>query len=330
MNIRTSLVLLIALALVAGWVYFYELRLSPELEEKAPWFYLTELREITAVSVTDQGERRGYFLDDADQQWHFDDEEQLPVDEDKWGGKVLLLSGPRSRILLEEDATPEQLAEWGLQSPVTTATVSLTEARQVIVLMGDDTVDGSGTYAQLEGFPQVYLIANLWRQEIAKLVTDPPYPGWLLRTDPENVVELRLLYRGTEVEFEKDEDGWHFDDEDRTPVDPTRWEAILPLLSGPSRIPIVEQEVEDFSAYGITQDSTQITVLFEDAEAGRVVVPDIISYVIGDQAPDGDGYYARASGFDQLLLLETAWIDPLTSLAEDPPYPEPQAGPDLT
>ncbi len=332
MNIRLSLVLLTALALVAGWVFFYELRIRPESAVKAPWFYLTDTEDIVRVSVTTGGQASAYRYDQEAKVWRFDDAESIPVDQAKWSGKVLLLSGPVSRTLLEEEATQEQLTEFGLQSPVTTATVFLKGDRQITILLGDNTVDGKGTYSMLQGFPEVYLIEPSWAHEIARLVVDPPFPNWRLRTDPPNVVALRLSHRGDAVAFLKDGAGWRFDEESQRPVDANRWESVLPLLGGPSRVSLVQEGVQDFAPYGITEQGSRISVTFNDINLEGNRETDAITYAVGNRDPGSGGYYAQATflapgnpaeKFDLLLLLDATWVEGLIAVAEAPPYPAP-------
>lgn len=332
MNIRLSLVLLTALALVAGWVFFYELRIRPEPAVKAPWFYLTDTEAIVRVSVTTGGQTSAYHYDQEAKVWRFDDAESTPVDQAKWSGKVLLLSGPVSRSLLKREAAQEELTEFGLQSPATTATIFLKGERQITVLLGDATVDGMGTYSMLQGFPEVYLIEPSWAREIARLVVDPPFPNWYLRISPQDAVALKLSHGGAAIAFLKDGAGWRFDEEAQRPVDPSRWQSLLPLLGGPARVSLLQEGVQDFAPYGITEEGTRISISYIDINLEGNPETDAITYAVGNRDPGSGGYYAQATflapgnpaeKFDLLLLLDAVWVEGLIAVAEAPPYPAP-------
>lgn len=160
-------------AVLGGYVIFFELQKSPAREPDAPWFYNVNERDIVQISVTHLGENQTFIKQDGS--WYFDNgpsSVSQVVNIDRWGGIPLLLTGPRSSRLLEEHVSDP--AQFGLSEPISHISVLLRDGRQVNVLLGDLTADGSDNYASLEGTTSVFLVDVTWGEVLNRLVTEPP------------------------------------------------------------------------------------------------------------------------------------------------------------
>ena len=49
-------------------------------------------------------------------------------------------------------------SEFGLDDPTSRYTIGLRNGEERVLLVGNQTVDGENTYAQIEGFPQLVLV----------------------------------------------------------------------------------------------------------------------------------------------------------------------------
>ncbi|MBI4338742.1 MAG: hypothetical protein HY680_02170 [Chloroflexi bacterium] len=169
MSFRVSFILLVLLAVVGGYVVFYELQQKPKSEPNPPWFYDVAFDEITAIQVEYQGQRQSFAS--TPDGWGFSDTGQ-PVDYDRWGGVQLLLTGPRSaRLAAEHIDNPR---DYGLNPALTTIVVTLKSGQQITTLLGEKTPDGSNHYAQVLGQDSLFLITSAWGDVINRLVTEPP------------------------------------------------------------------------------------------------------------------------------------------------------------
>ena len=99
MSIRTSIILVVTLLMVSGYVFFVQIGTPADSEEEPPWFYSADMSDMARISITSQEEEITFYLAD-DQRWHIESEDGLPVGLDRWGGVTLLLSGPKSRSLI--------------------------------------------------------------------------------------------------------------------------------------------------------------------------------------------------------------------------------------
>ncbi len=328
MNLRTSIVLLIALIMVAGWVYFYEVRKPPEREEIPPWFYLADFDDIIGVSIEHEGQSLGYSRDE-DLQWYIDDKTSTPVDIAKWGGKVLLLSGPRSRRQLEESVSPGKLADFGLHEPRTVATIKLTYDREVVILMGDDApVEPGGTYAIIQGYSPLFLIDVTWRQELSELVVNPAEPLWNKPLASEAIVGLDIFLGTQEANFSKLDGDWYIGTTKDTLVDTEHWDSVYPLLTGPSGIRSAiayapglwtSSGVPSAMAlpYGISSESTFVRIVYATELVGADAIASV-SYLIGDKTPDETGYYAVMDPYPSILFIDKTWVEIIEGLVPDP------------
>lgn len=172
MNVRVSLVLVVLLALVGGYVLLYELRKPPSAQEGSPWVYGVDERDLQTIAINYQGQEMA-FARGTDGGWLFANT-TTPVNMDRWGGITLLLSGPRSsRELASRIDDP---AKYGLAEPQTVVTMALVGGRSRQVLLGDLTPDGQNQYARVAESERLFLISSSWGEVMNRLVTEPPYP----------------------------------------------------------------------------------------------------------------------------------------------------------
>ena len=175
MNYRTTIALIVVLALVLGIGYVY----TGSRASKGPdhvtlpqeQFYLVDLEDIQRLEVDYRGKTEKFFRD-ADGTWRFDRPTKEPVNMDRWGGITLLVSGPRFERVISNQAT--DLARYGLQDPPLVVRADLTGLGKVTIRVGDKTPDGQNSYALFQDERAIHLIASDWGDVIGRLVTEPP------------------------------------------------------------------------------------------------------------------------------------------------------------
>ena len=82
----------------------------------------------------------------------------------------------------------------------------------------------------------------------------------------------------------------------------------------------MKDQVRDPSLYGVTEESTGISIRFKATTESGVEYNDTVALLLGGTPPEGDGIYAYADGFGVILLLDTNLAETLKRLAEDPPH----------
>ena len=205
------------------------------------------------------------------------------------------------------------------------------------------TADGRHLYGEVVGFDELFLIASLWGEVVARLATEPPFPKWFIDRTIEELEEFNV-YRGdpesegtAQLSFMQKSDGWYVldfpGDERERPVDPEGFELLRPILTGHPPIsmgvPLVEDQ--DYSPYGLVEGSgTAIEIRFNyESERGTKFVDGVLLR-IGDKAPGKSAYYAKSeSDFSRepVLLIDAEWVDAIMRLHEDIPYGDEDSAP---
>ncbi len=358
MSLRTTIALVIVAAIVGVVAYINPFTSEETRKPKPPWFYQVSEDDIEGITVTTRTDKVS-FVKTGKRTWMFKDPAGIPPSYYRWGGIPLLLSGPQTRRDFSEDVEHEYFqittqviedpAEFGLDDPRATVHIKLTADRELLFTLGDSTTDGSHIYGQVEGFPQLFIIADIWGKVVGRLADEKPYPKWYVKRDPAIIRGLNVFMgdvTSPETPFvhfylEEDDGLWYAcencsnDKEKIRLVDLERWKEILPLLSGPPNVHVAVPRVEDrdFEQWGINDEAVGIEITFDEVreQAGRKY--DIIGGLpirIGDKTEDGNWDYAIHQDDEQIvkpvLLVEAEWVETLLGLHADIPYaPEPQA-----
>jgi hypothetical protein len=309
--------LVVCLAMVAGYVFSVQLGKTPEVPDEPPWFYSVSTNNMTGISITDRGEEAAFYIGE-DNKWHIDEPNGLPVGTERWEGIALLLSGPKSRRLLDEQ--PTDLAPYGLDSPLTTIDLELKGDQTIGIILGLTSPDGESTYAQLKGFDDVFTVFSGWTDIITGLITDTPYPEWYYNITPSNITRIELLTRETGVALDNDGSGWRFDDENKSLVDETQ---LLASLQQPLQA-LVEYEPFDLAQYGLDVPSISLFFQTEKPDEEGFTVISQTRFLIGSPTKDGTKYYVQTQRgtftFPDVFSVNADWVDGIQSLADNPPY----------
>lgn len=322
MSIRTSIMLVVSLFMVAGYVFFVQVGQSPEIPDEPPWFYNINIEDMRKIHISDHGEEVVFFLGE-DNHWHLDDPEGLPVGLDRWGGINLLLSGPKSRRLL--DTQSNDLEPYGLATPLTRIQVDLKEDWSLPVLLGLRTPDGVGIYAQVEGFPQVFIIVAEWADILTRLIRERPYPMWYYDIDPSTINRIAVYESDKSMGIVESDGGWLSDDESQRPVDKDKLSEILASLEQPTEQDLVEYEVFEsgLAEYGLEESSMALFLQTEYVREDGLNVTEQVVFHFGDATEDGTGYYMQTEKNELLpdvFRVNASWVEGIQSIVDNPPY----------
>ena len=320
MSIRTSIILLVALAMVAGYVFFVQLRQVEEVEEEPPWFYNLDIADLTRIHIEDPEGTATFYLGD-DSYWHIDDPDGIPVSLERWGGITLLLTGPRSRRLLDEQ--PTALEPYGLDAPPTVIAVDLKDGRSINVLIGSPTPDGNNNYAQVEGFAQVFTVFSGWRESLVKLIEDPPYPEWYYNVTIDGLNRFELFTEQGFLSLIKEEEEWRFNNDEANAVDAEELSPILESLRKPEQ-ELVVYDTLDISPYGLAEPWLSLFVETQKPDDEGFNVISHTRFLVGGKTEDGNHYYLQTQrgefAMPEIFTAEAAWVEGLQELAAEYPH----------
>ncbi len=333
MNLRASLIVLIIgswVAVGAAWIVDSDVGTEDGITQP-PFFYNVPVEDIVRISLENQGEEVSFHYRESISRWYFDESTEFvetPADLFRFGGITTLLGGPRTTRVLSADINDP--AQYGLDDPSSRYSIGLRNGEERVLLIGNQTVNGESTYAQIEGFPQLVLVDTSWSGVLDRLVQDPPVPEWLFALNPDEVREI-LLFEQNEIVraygINRDSNTYFLCDlpvqddpcTGTTPVDPDAFRSAIEHISAREIKGAVALGLPDESAfeqYGADQDSPYLAIRIESPSLTQANVTEVnrISMSIGDVTPDGLFRYAVANETSDVILVEKEWADQVLEL----------------
>ncbi len=313
--VRFVLLLIVAFAAVAAWVLVSGGDDEPEATPLLARLYTAAQDDI--VNVTVQTEAGTVMFERRDDGWYFADS-PVPVNLDRWGGVVLLLSGPEVERQL---AAPVALLEFGLDEP-DIVSVGLAGGSRVEVRLGAETPDGRNVYTQLEGKPEVALVNEPWARVLRRLAAEPPLPYWYYRVDSALVRLFEVESADGIATFLLGLAGADGGPPDRvvqgdaaSDLTDAQRDAVLSVAGGPPGFDpaiwpegLTPENAGLQSPRAVIRVTYELAVPLEDKSAVSAV------YAIGGRRSDGDGYYAATPDSPLLLTFDAAWVEEALSL----------------
>ena len=340
MNWKLTAALIAIAAAVAVVAYINPFEQTEEREPADPWFYQVSFEDIVSIEVYAEENSETFSKNDKGE-WVIDRLVDIPPSHMRWGGIVLLLSGPQTRRDFST-VRPiiEDPSEYGLDDPHLTVKIGLTAGRSLEFRLGDETPDGEQHYGQVVGFPQLFLITSIWGEVLARLANETPTPKWWQYRDPETIAEVNIYTgvvdgkEGPYLRLQNEDGAWMArrfaavggDEEGNRPLDPEKWQPYIPLMGGPGKFTVEEYRVRDrdYEDWGISNDAGRsVEIRFSGHTERGTKFTDGVLFLIGDKTPDGAGYYAlpaAEAALSPVLRMDAEWTDTVFGLVDDVPY----------
>ena len=174
MSLKKTIILACVLVLIIGYGFYKGQTRKVMSEPDAPDVWSLDQDTISRIHIrlVKTNKEISFLKTDAGE-WKIDDKEEIPVAAKRWGGIVLLLSGPQAKRFISDKE--EDAARYGFPDPrmVVTLTADGPDSALTIVV-GDMTPDEKSIYTMLKPFQTVYLLDRTWYDTIERLVLDPP------------------------------------------------------------------------------------------------------------------------------------------------------------
>jgi hypothetical protein len=132
--------------------------------------------------------------------WRMTQPQALPADTDTVTSMTGALSNLTADKVVDEKAT--DLKQYGLADPTLDVTVVRKDGKTDRLLIGDDTLTGSGAYAVLPGTTKVVTVSSFTKTSLDKR-PDDIRDKHLLTLDTDKLTRVELAAKGTPVEFGK-------------------------------------------------------------------------------------------------------------------------------
>ena len=132
--------------------------------------------------------------------WQMTAPKALPADQDAVGGMVSTLANLNADKVVEDKAA--DLKPYGLDTPTLDVQVIRKDGKTDRLLIGDDTLNGSGAYAKLANSAKVVTVGSTVKTSLDKR-PDDLRDKRLLTFDSDKLSRVELTAKGSPVEFGK-------------------------------------------------------------------------------------------------------------------------------
>lgn len=175
MKFRNTLILIAILAVLAGYIYFFEIKKEeqPSEEDLARVVFDLNVDDVLSVTVQrEEGLEAAKVVREAGGSWMIEAPLQDVADHTKVDNTVKRLAELEATRLLEE--MPSDPSVYGLGAPAWTFVMGMQDGAEHSLAVGDQNPTKSGYYVQRDGEPAVYLVGTSVIRDISGWADTPP------------------------------------------------------------------------------------------------------------------------------------------------------------
>ncbi|MFQ5700345.1 MAG: DUF4340 domain-containing protein [Acidobacteriota bacterium] len=302
MGLRNTLVALLVLAGLVGFIYYYEYRGEPAREaareaETKPWIF--ERDQIAAIAIApSQGEH--LRLRRQDDTWRI----TSPIETLADSGKVDNLLNKARFLRINrtiEHVTPAERKAYKLDPPAARMTLQRSEnpdgADDLTLAIGDKAPVGEGYYALKPGEDDVILLSG-GIEEILAAGAKSLRLKKLVGVDSWKITSFKVEAGDRSLEVKKTGDLWKLARPVPFPADAGRVQQVLDSLASAEAVDFASEDpsAEDLRRFGLTPEPLVIEVLASDAN-----IPVRATLGASDQAGH---VYARRGDMRAILKID--------------------------
>lgn len=300
MHTRNTIIMAVLFVLLAGFVYFYEIRGRAEREEaerQAELLAVFEPDQVASLTIDNGGER--VVATRVDGSWTITEPRPVEADGEALDTLVDNLHRATHERLVSE--ATEDLAPFGLAEPTTAVTVTLADGGSHTVAVGNDTPVGPNVYVTT-GTGNVYSAARGLRGQLAKTLLDVRDRS-VLEFDTTEVRRLEIGhsdYRAA-LAFDPaagDDGGWSIEEPFAGRADADTVEDVLTALADAEVEAFIREDRPDETAlaeYGLARPSMTIGITTGGDSRARLLV--------GSESSEPAGRYAMRDGGDSVFVI---------------------------
>lgn len=177
MNPRTTLILVVAAALLLGYVILVEAPKTPAqlgtpTTRPAPQVFDFKGSEVKTFELRDLRRGREFRMTRSDNGWQIDKPQEKPADTFRVEPNVTSFANLQaSRVFT--DVT--DLAPFGFATPTLEARMIMSDTTSYAITVGNKTPDGSSYYVVYTGSNRLFIIASRLADEWLSWFDSPPY-----------------------------------------------------------------------------------------------------------------------------------------------------------
>jgi hypothetical protein len=304
---RSTLVLLLVLAGLVGYIYFYE-RKQPDpsaaTEQKQKVFTVEADKIVELEVVAASGDRT--LLRKTGDAWRISEPLDVKADDTEVSGIVSNLASLEIQRVVDEKAA--DLAQFGLAKPrVTVGFKKAGDAAASRLLLGDKNATGGELYAALPGSPRVFLVSSFLETTFDK-GTFALRDKTILSFDRAKVDSLEIVGKDQRLAFAKAGDGWRLTSPVDARADQGQVEGAIGSLQTLAMKSIAEPNAaeKDYAKYGLDKPDLTATVGAGSTRATLIV----------GKADESGFQYARDASRPMIVTIDPALVNALRNNAD--------------
>lgn len=339
---RITMVLALLCLIAAGVGYVASSRYVKQKEEKEAArteeddaIELYSYDEDSVAEITFKNAKAEMTIVCEDETWYKKDDKEFPLDQKIAGTMASQVSTMISTKLVAKDC--ENLADYGLDSPALTITLTTTDGSQVTLMLGEKSTAADGYYAYTSLSDTVYILttsvytsydyteSQLIEIEDAPSIT-ADYITQLHVESKDGTTEFEAAYDEKDAVF-KDIYGWDI----RKPFKETVAGDIYALSElFANYTSLSYTQCEDYTGrhdkkYGLKKPSWVIDVDYYEVqpdaeaeaageEAEEIHIPYTYQLLVGDKDSSGEYYYVRPSDSKRVYLMEASVVENMVQI----------------
>ena len=293
-GLTTTILLLVVLAGLGGYIFFYEAGREPEDPNAKPRAFdqLTSenIEEIQIKNADGQTSR--VQLESGN--WQLVE----PVKADADDGVVGTVTSNLSTLEVQRvvDEKPSDLKQYGLEPPRVDVGFRFKGQKDVQhLLVGDKTATGGDVYAKRLNEPRVFLISAFLESIFNKAPFDLR-DKVILKFERDKVDGVEIAEGTQAIHFSRSGNEWRIAKPSAARADYAAAEGLLTRLSSTHMLKILEESASDLRKYGLDRPSMSATVMAGSTRA---------TLLLGGKAADG-GFYAKDAARSTVFTVEEA------------------------
>ena len=326
-NRKKALIIAIICLAAAAVLYLLVVKLSQRSEDAdssddSLVISSVDSGQITAISYEKDGKSLSFRKEDGT--WYNAEDKIFPVDQDSLTTMTNALGAVSATRKLD---SPEDLSEYGLDSPVLTVRYTASDDKEAEFTVGDTNDAAGGSYLKISGDDAVYLVASdfadTFNSDIYQLADMESFPT----ITSDSITDINVKSGSHTLEIKNDSDGGGIvleNGEEKENCASSSVTQFINTVTGITFKSHVEYNCKDLSKYGLDKSTADISVDYTTAETvtetsaesvqetadteetesetETVEVAKQLILHIGSQNEDGD-YYAALDGSKEVHVV---------------------------
>lgn len=268
-NRKKALIIAIICLAAAAVLYLLVVKLSQRSEDAdssddSLVISSVDSGQITAISYEKDGKSLSFRKEDGT--WYNAEDKSFPVDQDSLTTMTNALGAVSATRKLD---SPEDLSEYGLDSPVLTVRYMASDGKEAEFTVGDTNDAAGGSYLKISGDDAVYLVASdfadTFNSDIYQLADMESFPT----ITSDSITDINVKSGSHTLEIKNDSNGGRTvleNGEEKENCASSSVTQFINTVTGITFKSHVEYNCKDLSKYGLDKPTADISVDYTTAE----------------------------------------------------------------